>query len=74
VCDFGCPIEWVHLVGVSISFEKNFYLLPFTPPSLVAYRSFTFKSGCDTWHEAVAAAMYSASQLERDTTFFLTDC
>jgi hypothetical protein len=25
----------VHLVGVSISFEKNFYRLPFTPPSLV---------------------------------------
>jgi hypothetical protein len=23
----------VRLVGVSISFEKNFYLLPFTPPS-----------------------------------------
>jgi hypothetical protein len=28
----GCR---VHLVGVSISFEKNFYQLPFTPPSLV---------------------------------------
>jgi hypothetical protein len=25
----------VHLVGVSISFEINFYRLPFTPPSLV---------------------------------------
>jgi hypothetical protein len=24
-----------HLVGVSISFEKNFYRLLFTPPSLV---------------------------------------
>jgi hypothetical protein len=36
-CDFGGPTERVHLVGVSISFEKNFYRLPFTPPpSLVA--------------------------------------
>jgi hypothetical protein len=25
----------VHLVGASISFEKNFYQLPFTPPSLI---------------------------------------
>jgi hypothetical protein len=25
----------VHLVVVSISFKKNFYWLPFTPPSLV---------------------------------------
>jgi hypothetical protein len=32
VCDFGVPTERVHLVGVSISFEKNFYRLPFTPP------------------------------------------
>jgi hypothetical protein len=32
----------VHLVGVSISFEKNFYRLPFTPPlSGSPYRSFT---------------------------------
>jgi hypothetical protein len=30
------PTERVNLVGVSISFEKNFYRLPFTPPSLVA--------------------------------------
>jgi hypothetical protein len=28
----GGPTERVHLVGVSISFEKNFYQLPFTPP------------------------------------------
>jgi hypothetical protein len=32
VCDFGGPTERVHLVGVSISFEKKFYRLPFTPP------------------------------------------
>jgi hypothetical protein len=32
VCDFGGPTERFHLVGVSISFEKNFYRLPFTPP------------------------------------------
>jgi hypothetical protein len=31
----------VHLVGVSIFFEKNFYQLPFTPPpSRSSYRSF----------------------------------
>jgi hypothetical protein len=36
-CDFGGSTELVHLVGVSISLEKNFYRLPFTPPSLVAY-------------------------------------
>jgi hypothetical protein len=31
----SCVGSRVHLVGVSISFEKNFYRLPFTPPSLV---------------------------------------
>jgi hypothetical protein len=36
-CDFGFWVpDQVHLVGVAISFEKNFYRLPFTPPSLVA--------------------------------------
>jgi hypothetical protein len=30
-----CVGSLVHLVGVSISFEKNFYRLPFTPLSLV---------------------------------------
>jgi hypothetical protein len=30
-----CVGSLVHLVAVSISFEKNFYRLPFTPPSLV---------------------------------------
>jgi hypothetical protein len=30
-----CVGSRVYLVGVSISFEKNFYRLPFTPPSLV---------------------------------------
>jgi hypothetical protein len=29
---FGCPTERVHLVGVAICFEKNFYRFPFTPP------------------------------------------
>jgi hypothetical protein len=29
----GGPTERVHLVGVSISFEKNFYRHPFTPLS-----------------------------------------
>jgi hypothetical protein len=32
-----CVGSRVHLVGVSISFEKNFYRLPFTPPSLVRH-------------------------------------
>jgi hypothetical protein len=27
-----CVGSRVHLVGASISFEKNFYRLPFTPP------------------------------------------
>jgi hypothetical protein len=30
-----CVGSLVHLVGVSISLEKNFYQLPFSPPSLV---------------------------------------
>jgi hypothetical protein len=30
-----CVGSRVHLVGVSISFDKNFYRLPFTPPSMV---------------------------------------
>jgi hypothetical protein len=30
-----CVGSRVHLVGVFISFEKNLYRLPFTPPSLV---------------------------------------
>jgi hypothetical protein len=37
-----CVGSRVHLVGVSISFEKNFYRLPFTPPlSGSPYRSFS---------------------------------
>jgi hypothetical protein len=37
-----CVGSRVHLVGVSIFFEKNFYRLPFTPPlSGSPYRSFT---------------------------------
>jgi hypothetical protein len=31
-CDFGGSTDLVRLVGVSISLEKNFYRLPFTPP------------------------------------------
>jgi hypothetical protein len=38
-----CVGSRVRLVGVSISFEKNFYRLPFTPPSLV--RRFSPSSG-----------------------------
>jgi hypothetical protein len=29
-----CVASRVHLVGVSISFEENFYRFPFTPPPL----------------------------------------
>jgi hypothetical protein len=37
-----CVGSRVHLVGVSISFEKNFYRLPFTPPLFGSpYPSFT---------------------------------
>jgi hypothetical protein len=32
-----CVGSSFHLVGPSISFDKNFYQLPFTPPSLVRY-------------------------------------
>jgi hypothetical protein len=32
-----CVGSRVHLVGVSISFENNFYRLPFTAPSLVRH-------------------------------------
>jgi hypothetical protein len=46
VCDFGGPTKRVHLVGVSISFEKNFYRLPFTPPTLWSpNQSFTSGGG-----------------------------
>jgi hypothetical protein len=31
-----CYVSRLHLVGVPIFLEKNFYQLPFTPPSLVA--------------------------------------
>jgi hypothetical protein len=41
-----CVGSRVHLVGVSISCEKNFYRLPFTPPlSGSPYRSFTISRG-----------------------------
>jgi hypothetical protein len=33
-----CIGSRVHLVGVSISFEKNFYRLPFTPPPSLVRR------------------------------------
>jgi hypothetical protein len=32
-----CVGSCVHLVGASISFEKNFYRLPFSPSSLVRH-------------------------------------
>jgi hypothetical protein len=33
-----CVGSRVHLVGVTISFEKNFYRLPFTPPLSLVHR------------------------------------
>jgi hypothetical protein len=33
-----CVGSRVHLVGVSISFKKNFYQLPFTPPPILVRR------------------------------------
>jgi hypothetical protein len=39
-----CVVSRVHLVGVFISFEKDFYRLAFTPPlSGSPYRSFRFE-------------------------------
>jgi hypothetical protein len=51
VGEFGlCVGSRVHLVGISISFEKNFYRLSFTPPSLVRHLSPSsgIKAGYDT--------------------------
>jgi hypothetical protein len=53
-----CVGSRVHLVGVSISFEKNFYRLPFTPPlSGSPYRSFrlfgSHGGGVAVRHDAV---------------------
>jgi hypothetical protein len=39
-----CVGSHVHLVGVSISFEKNFFRLPFTPP-LSGSSYLSFKGG-----------------------------
>jgi hypothetical protein len=36
----SCVGSRVHLVRASISFEKNLYRLPFTPPSLALYQTF----------------------------------
>jgi hypothetical protein len=42
-----CVVSRVRLIGASLSFEKNFYRLPFTPPSLVrCIDPSTFSSFC----------------------------
>jgi hypothetical protein len=41
----GGSIELVRLVGVSISLEKNFYRLSFTPPLWSPNRSFRERTG-----------------------------
>jgi hypothetical protein len=45
-----CVGSRVHLVGVSISFEKNFYRLPFTPPSLVRRIGPSLSCACSLLH------------------------
>jgi hypothetical protein len=51
-----CVGNRVHLVGVSISIEKNFYRLPFTPPlSGSLYRSFNLELEFKEVREAAAA-------------------
>jgi hypothetical protein len=50
-----CVGSRVHLVGVFISIEKNFYRLPFTPPlSGSPYRSFT-------WTPRLVASYFASS-------------
>jgi hypothetical protein len=47
-----CVGSYVHLAVVSISFEKNFYWLPFTPPPLSGspYRSFNILDAGGSFH------------------------
>jgi hypothetical protein len=60
-----CAGSHVHLVGVSISFEKNFYRLPFTPPPLSGspYRFFTALAGLTSRRRPVRARSSRASSL-----------
>jgi hypothetical protein len=49
-----CVGSCFHLVGVPISFEKNFYRLPFTPPlSSSPYRSFKRNE----WHRRLRESL-----------------
>jgi hypothetical protein len=53
-----CVGSLAHLVGVSISIEKNFYRLPFTPPPPLSgslYRSFNLELEFKEVREAAAA-------------------
>jgi hypothetical protein len=63
-----CVGSRVHLVGVSISFEKNFYRLPFTPPlSGSPYQSFKASLhglGCVLMQEGRVIA-YASRQLRK---------
>jgi hypothetical protein len=59
-----CVGSRVRLVGVFISFEKNFYRLPFTPPlSGSPYRSFTL-----ALDEALVANMEKMVNEDLDST------
>jgi hypothetical protein len=51
-----CVGSRVYLVGASISFEKNFYRLPFTPPSGLPFRSF------NNWQNLAFDGFYKSSQ------------
>jgi hypothetical protein len=67
-----CVGSCVRLVGVSISFEKNFYQLPFTPPSLVLHID---PSGALSWrggtvHDTPFMVLVLL-QLERDGSLFV---
>jgi hypothetical protein len=68
-----CVGSRVHLVVVSIFFEKNFYRLPFTPPSSSPYRSFTTSASrrfprTRTWSSSSSAAPSPTSSSETSST------
>jgi hypothetical protein len=66
-----CVGSLVHLVGVPISFEKNFYRLPFTPPSLVRRigpSKTKFMQAFQMFHNTTAEAsnLYNCKQKDRE--------
>jgi hypothetical protein len=66
-----CVGSRVHLVGVSISFEKNFYRLPFTPPLWFAVSVLQLSALCSHPRHCSATpgtAMTSPTLLKRTGT------